>query len=320
MNSIYKQMDLIDDNESLNEKYNVRTLKDVKKLQESTGSRKVDYKFKIQLGTHTPTGGKYYFIFPERKNPAVLPQQVWDLLSVENANATHFPTKAAAKEWIEDNLVAQYNLNPIYESLAEDMDNKSNLVLKSIDGNKFLFYSVAAHRRNKLDARLVSSIKDATVFPLDKRDFVEHLCNWFNKNGKEFAFDHQLKVEECNEPVNLDESKSLTEAPINGTGSVVNYNNEVKDLLANVERLIQAGTTPDAVYQLIMNNMEEDIQYKIQFYARHGGKLVTLISYYQKCIDAFTNAFPAQQNNIQSLNSALTQIRSIVSNTPSCKK
>ena len=35
MNSIYKQMNNIDDNESLSEKYNVRTLKDVKKLHES---------------------------------------------------------------------------------------------------------------------------------------------------------------------------------------------------------------------------------------------------------------------------------------------
>ncbi len=119
MNSIYDQMNKIDDRESLNEKYNVRTLTDIKKLQESTGSGKIDYKFKIQLGTHTPTGGKYYFIFPERKNPAILPQEVWDKLSVENANATHFPSKAEAKEWIEDNLVAQYNLNPIYESFNE---------------------------------------------------------------------------------------------------------------------------------------------------------------------------------------------------------
>lgn len=69
-----------------------------------------------------------------------------------------------------------------------------------------------------------------------------------------------------------------------------------------------------------MNNMEEDIQYKIQFYARHGGKLVTLISYYQKCIDAFATAFPTQTNNIQSLNSALTQIKNIIANTPSCKR
>ena len=36
MSSIYEQMNKIDDNESLDEKYNVRTLKDVKKLQEST--------------------------------------------------------------------------------------------------------------------------------------------------------------------------------------------------------------------------------------------------------------------------------------------
>lgn len=35
MTSIYEQMNKIDDTESLNEKYNVRTLKDVKKLQES---------------------------------------------------------------------------------------------------------------------------------------------------------------------------------------------------------------------------------------------------------------------------------------------
>lgn len=38
MNSIYKQMELIDDKESLNERYNVRTLRDVKKLQESVNS------------------------------------------------------------------------------------------------------------------------------------------------------------------------------------------------------------------------------------------------------------------------------------------
>ena len=36
MESIYEQMNKIDDKESLNEKYNVRTLKDVKKLHEST--------------------------------------------------------------------------------------------------------------------------------------------------------------------------------------------------------------------------------------------------------------------------------------------
>ncbi len=38
MNSIYDQMNKIDDKESLDEKYNVRTLKDVKKLQESVNS------------------------------------------------------------------------------------------------------------------------------------------------------------------------------------------------------------------------------------------------------------------------------------------
>lgn len=39
MNSIYKELDAIDDKESLNEKYNVRTLKDVKKLQEADAAR-----------------------------------------------------------------------------------------------------------------------------------------------------------------------------------------------------------------------------------------------------------------------------------------
>lgn len=38
MESIYEQMNKIDDKESLNEKYNVRTLEDVKKLQESVNS------------------------------------------------------------------------------------------------------------------------------------------------------------------------------------------------------------------------------------------------------------------------------------------
>ena len=38
MNSIYEQMNKIDDKESLNEKYNVRTPKDVKNLPESTDS------------------------------------------------------------------------------------------------------------------------------------------------------------------------------------------------------------------------------------------------------------------------------------------
>lgn len=40
MNSIYKQMNQIDDKESLNEKYNVRTLKDVKKANRSVQRRK----------------------------------------------------------------------------------------------------------------------------------------------------------------------------------------------------------------------------------------------------------------------------------------
>lgn len=39
MNSIYEQMNKINDDESLNEKYNVRTLKDVKKLQEAEEPR-----------------------------------------------------------------------------------------------------------------------------------------------------------------------------------------------------------------------------------------------------------------------------------------
>lgn len=42
MNSIYKQMNQIDDKESLNEKYNVRTLKDVKKLTEASNAEKVE--------------------------------------------------------------------------------------------------------------------------------------------------------------------------------------------------------------------------------------------------------------------------------------
>ena len=42
MNSIYEQMNKIDDKESLNEKYNVRTLKDVKKLAEATKPTKVE--------------------------------------------------------------------------------------------------------------------------------------------------------------------------------------------------------------------------------------------------------------------------------------
>lgn len=42
MNSIYEQMNKIDDTESLNEKYNVRTLKDVKKLQESNENPTMD--------------------------------------------------------------------------------------------------------------------------------------------------------------------------------------------------------------------------------------------------------------------------------------
>ena len=42
MNSIYKQMNKIDDKESLNEKYNVRTLKDVKKLAEATKPTNVE--------------------------------------------------------------------------------------------------------------------------------------------------------------------------------------------------------------------------------------------------------------------------------------
>ena len=68
-----------------------------------------------------------------------------------------------------------------------------------------------------------------------------------------------------------------------------------------------------------MNNMEEDIQYKT-ILRKTREKLVTLISYYQKCIDAFATAFPTQTNNIQSLNSALTQIKNIIANTPSCKR
>ena len=50
MNSIYEQMNNIDDNESLNEKYNVRTIEDVKKLQESSNkytSKRVVKKKKI---------------------------------------------------------------------------------------------------------------------------------------------------------------------------------------------------------------------------------------------------------------------------------
>lgn len=39
MNSIYEQMNKIDDKESLNEKYNVRTLKDVKKLHEAENAK-----------------------------------------------------------------------------------------------------------------------------------------------------------------------------------------------------------------------------------------------------------------------------------------
>lgn len=42
MESIYEQMNKIDDKESLNEKYNVRTLKDVSKLQESSSKYTVE--------------------------------------------------------------------------------------------------------------------------------------------------------------------------------------------------------------------------------------------------------------------------------------
>ena len=115
-------------------------------------------------------------------------------------------------------------------------------------------------------------------------------------------------------------NRKLTESPINGTGEMISYNNEAKNLFHNVERMIQVGSPVDGIYDIIMNNLEEDITYKAQFYARHGLKLNTLISYYQKCIDAFTNAFPNQLQYIQALNNALSQIQNIINITPSCKK
>lgn len=96
------------------------------KLEEQANKAPIDYKFKIQVGIHTPTRGKYYFIYPERKNPTILPQEIWDQLSVTNENATHFNSVAEAKEWINDNLVQQYNIHPIYESymLKEDSEEE----------------------------------------------------------------------------------------------------------------------------------------------------------------------------------------------------
>lgn len=108
----------------------------------------------------------------------------------------------------DESLYDEKDEEELEESLSEDTDSEQNLVLKSSDSSEFLFYSVAAHRRRKLDAKLVSSIKDATIFPIDEREFVEHLCDWLNKYGKEFSFNHQFEVEECNEPVNVDETIS----------------------------------------------------------------------------------------------------------------
>lgn len=117
----------------------------------------------------------------------------------------------------------------------------------------------------------------------------------------------------------LVESITLHEAPINGDGSLINYNKEIKTLLSNVENLIRSGSSYDGVYKLILNNMMEDIDFKARFYARHGISWRTVLDYYQKCIDAFATAYPTRTVEKSDLDTKLVNIRNIITATPSCK-
>lgn len=179
-------------------------------------------------------------------------------------------------------LNEQWNVKNVKElkKLREDIGNKRNLVLKSIDSNKFLFYSIAAHRRDKLNVKLVSSIKDATVFPIDKQEFVEHLCDWFNKNGKEFNFNHQFEVEECNEPVNLDEEledeEHIQYCPSCGAmndysdsqdnGSWVRYTCRACNNTWDIDKPKKVGTMLESTSHLAAN------EYKLTYYENTAGR------------------------------------------------
>lgn len=103
MESIYNQMNKIDDKESLNEKYNVRTLKDVKELQEN---------FHESKNTKIITGEDLRVAISEE-----LPFAIEELGDNTNIDAV----VELMTEWL-DEASFEYNKQEVREVVAEFLD------------------------------------------------------------------------------------------------------------------------------------------------------------------------------------------------------
>ena len=146
----------------------------------------------------------------------------------------------------------------------------------------------------------------------------EHDANkiWL-KGDKDVACDGKV-VAETDDLIVCEES--LNEAPISGSDNLLSYNNEVKNILANVKNYIKENKDAQSVYDLIFENMKEDVRYNVEHWARKGENLNTLVNKYQECIDAFAKAYKKETEKLSKLNSLMNEMKEIIKNTKSTKE
>ena len=118
----------------------------------------------------------------------------------------------------------------------------------------------------------------------------------------------------------VEDKATLTEEPISGSDSLLSYNNEIKNILANVKQLIANGSEAAAVYDLIKANANEDLKYNIEHWARKGENLEALLNGYDKCVQAFAEAFTEEKERIEELKNLIQSMKDLAAKTESTKE
>ena len=145
---------------------------------------------------------------------------------------------------------------------------------------------------------------------------LDALVDYFEKEYNSMI---DLEIEDDGRIIEKSEEEPLEEAPISGSDNLLSYNNEAKNILANVKQLIKDKKSAESVYDLISENMKEDLKYNIEHWARKGENLTTLLNIYEKCINEFKNAYK-EEEKVKELNDTLNKMKNLIDNTKSTKE